>query len=43
MAQQIERLGVDVLEAGFPISSEGDFAAVQAVARDIHRPVIAPR
>ena len=41
MAQQIERLGVDVLEAGFPISSEGDFAAVQAVARDIRRPVIA--
>jgi len=41
MAHQIERLGVDVLEAGFPISSEGDFAAVQAVARDIRRPVIA--
>jgi 2-isopropylmalate synthase len=41
MAHQIDRLGVDVLEAGFPISSEGDFAAVQAVARDIRRPVIA--
>jgi 2-isopropylmalate synthase len=41
MARQLERLGVDVLEAGFPISSDGDFAAVQAIARDIRRPVIA--
>jgi len=41
IARQLERLGVDVLEAGFPISSDGDFAAVQAIARDIRRPVIA--
>jgi len=41
MAHQLDRLGVDVLEAGFPISSDGDFAAVQAIARDISRPVIA--
>lgn len=32
MAEQLERLGVDVIEAGFPIASEGDFKAVQAVA-----------
>ena len=41
MAHQLDRLGVDVLEAGFPISSDGDFSAVQAIAREIHRPVIA--
>ena len=28
MAHQLERLGVDIIEAGFPIASEGDFAAV---------------
>ena len=32
MAHQLDRLGVDVIEAGFPIASEGDFAAVQAIA-----------
>jgi 2-isopropylmalate synthase len=32
MARQLERLGVDIIEAGFPIASEGDFAAVRAVA-----------
>jgi 2-isopropylmalate synthase len=41
MAQQLDRLGVDVIEAGFPISSDGDFHAVQAIARDVRRPVIA--
>jgi len=41
MAQQLEQLGVDVIEAGFPVSSDGDFCAVQAVAREIRRPVIA--
>jgi len=41
MAHQLDRLGVDVIEAGFPISSEGDFHAVQAVARDIRRPIVA--
>lgn len=32
IAQQLELLGVDVIEAGFPVSSAGDFAAVQAIA-----------
>lgn len=41
LAHQLDRLGVDVMEAGFPISSDGDFCAVQAVARDVRRPVIA--
>ena len=41
LAHQLDRLGVDVIEAGFPIASDGDFRAVQAVARDICRPVIA--
>ncbi len=41
MARQLDRLGVDVIEAGFPVSSEGDFQSVQAVAREICRPVIA--
>jgi 2-isopropylmalate synthase len=33
IAHQLGRLGVDVIEAGFPIASPGDFAAVQAIAR----------
>ena len=32
VAQQLERLGVDVIEAGFPNSSPGDFSAVSAIA-----------
>jgi 2-isopropylmalate synthase len=32
MAEKLEELGVDIIEAGFPIASEGDFAAVRAVA-----------
>ncbi len=32
MARQLEHLGVDIIEAGFPIASDGDFAAVKAVA-----------
>ena len=32
MARQLERLGVDVIEGGFPIASDGDFAAVEAIA-----------
>ncbi len=35
IAKQLERLGVDVIEAGFPISSPGDFQAVQAISRII--------
>jgi 2-isopropylmalate synthase len=34
-AKQLERLGVDVIEAGFPISSPGDFAACQRIAREV--------
>src|SRR5512139_1599993 len=41
VARQLARLKVDIIEAGFPISSEGDFAAVQAIAREIKGPVIA--
>ncbi|HEX5481510.1 MAG TPA: 2-isopropylmalate synthase, partial [Terriglobia bacterium] len=41
MARQLDRLGVDILEAGFPIASPGDFEAVQAVSAEIRRPVIA--
>src|ERR1700729_821195 len=35
MAHQLANLGVDVLEAGFAIASEGDFNAVRAVAREV--------
>jgi len=41
LARQLDQLGVDVIEAGFPIASDGDFAAVQAVAAAVPRPVIA--
>ncbi len=41
MAQQLETLGVDVLEAGFPASSPADFAAVRDIARVVRRPTIA--
>ena len=34
MAHQLVELGVDILEAGFPIASEGDFQAVNAVSRE---------
>jgi 2-isopropylmalate synthase len=40
IAGQLARLGVDVIEAGFPAASNGDFAAVQAIARQIEGPVI---
>src|SRR5271166_6728668 len=41
IAHQLARLGVDVIEAGFPITSPGDFEAVQAISRSVHGPVIA--
>jgi 2-isopropylmalate synthase len=41
MACQLERLGVDVIEAGFPIASDDDFEAVRLISREIHRPIIA--
>src|ERR687887_1114387 len=40
IAQQLARLGVDVIEAGFPITSPGDFEAVEAIARQVDGPVI---
>jgi 2-isopropylmalate synthase len=40
IAHQLARLGVDVIEAGFPITSPGDFEAVQAIAHEVHGPVI---
>jgi 2-isopropylmalate synthase len=40
IAQQLARLGVDVIEAGFPITSPGDFEAVQSIARTVEGPVI---
>jgi 2-isopropylmalate synthase len=40
IAHQLARLGVDVIEAGFPITSPGDFDAVQAIAREVEGPVI---
>jgi 2-isopropylmalate synthase len=41
LAEQLERLGVDIIEAGFPVSSEGDFEAVRAVAARVRTPTIA--
>jgi 2-isopropylmalate synthase len=40
IAHQLARLGVDIIEAGFPITSPGDFEAVQAIAREVEGPVI---
>lgn len=45
MARQLAKAGVDVIEAGFPIASEGDLDSVQAIAREVgrlpHPPTIA--
>ena len=40
MAEALADLGVDVMEAGFPIASTGDFESVQAIARQVKGPVI---
>ena len=40
IAQQLARLGVDVIEAGFPITSPGDFEAVEAISRGVEGPVV---
>jgi 2-isopropylmalate synthase len=40
IARQLARLRVDVIEAGFPISSPGDFESVSTIAREVHGPVI---
>ena len=41
IARQLEKLGVDIIEAGFPIASEGDFLSVQQIAREIRGAQIA--
>jgi 2-isopropylmalate synthase len=41
VAEQLERLGVDVIEAGFAVSSPGDFEGVRAVARNARRATVA--
>jgi len=41
IAEQLERLGVDVVEAGFPAASPGDFEGVQAVAAALETPTVA--
>jgi len=41
LAQQLDRLGVDVIEAGFPIASDGDFEAVRSIAASVRRPITA--
>src|SRR3954469_14203163 len=40
IAQQLARLGVDVIEAGFPITSPGDLEAVQTISRTVEGPII---
>src|SRR6201747_1805473 len=40
IAQQLAKLGVDVIEAGFPITSPGDFEAVEKISRTVEGPVI---
>ncbi len=41
IARQLARLNVDIIEAGFPVSSPGELKAVQAIAREVKGPVIA--
>lgn len=41
MAKQLERMRVDIIEAGFAISSPGDFASVRAVAKAVKEPIVA--
>jgi 2-isopropylmalate synthase len=41
IARQLENMGVDIIEAGFPISSEGDYESVRAIAKALERAVVA--
>jgi 2-isopropylmalate synthase len=41
VAKRLESLGVDVIEAGFPVASQGDFEAVQAIAAEVTKPFVA--
>jgi len=40
LALQLEELGVDVIEAGFPISSPGDFSSVEKISKNIHNAIV---
>jgi 2-isopropylmalate synthase len=40
IAQQLEKLGVDVIEAGFPVSSPGDFESVVKIAQSVSEPIV---
>ena len=40
VAKQLSKLGVDVIEAGFPIASQGDFEAVKLIAKEVKGPII---
>ena len=40
IARQLERLGVDIIEAGFPISSPSDFEAVKLIAKEVRTPTV---
>jgi 2-isopropylmalate synthase len=41
LARQLDSLGVDVIEAGFPAASDGDFRSVRDIAVDLRRPIVA--
>ena len=41
IARQLEKLNVDIIEAGFPIASEGDYEAVRTVSKEVRTPAIA--
>src|SRR5271154_1941379 len=41
VAEVLDAMGVDIIEAGFPIASEGDFEAVAEVARRVKRAIVA--
>ena len=43
LAHQLASLGVDIIEAGFPIASDGDFGSVRAIAREVGASPCAPR
>ena len=40
VARQLEQLGVDVIEAGFPVSSPGDFNSVVEISKAVSNPII---
>jgi len=40
IAHQLEKLGVDVIEAGFPVTSPGDFEAVRLIAKELRKPTV---